>query len=148
VDGRGAGLAGRRRVITDPALRSVSHPNVYVIGDAASISQGYGVLHGTCQSGIPSAVHAAAGIARELKGKPPKPFRFGYVHQPVSVGRRDAVIQFTHPDDTPSRFYLSGRVAVAYKEAVSGSPWSSFRLFKSIPRLGTVSWRRGGRRTR
>jgi NADH dehydrogenase FAD-containing subunit len=138
----------RGRIVTDASLRSVSHPNVYAIGDAAAIRQGYGVIHGTCQSGIPTALHAAASIVRELKGKQPKPFWFGYVHQPVSLGRSDAVIQFTHPDDTPGRLYLAGRLAVAYKETVSSSPWTTYRLIKAVPSLGNATWRRGGRSTK
>jgi NADH:ubiquinone reductase (H+-translocating) len=147
---RAAGLRvdERGRIVTDAALRSVSHPNVYAVGDAAAVQQGYGVLHGTCQSGIPTGVHAAASIARQLKGKQPKPFRFGYVHQPVSLGRHDAVIQFTHADDTPRRFYLAGRWAVAYKETVSASPWKTYRLLKLFPAVGAMTWRRGGRSTR
>lgn len=138
----------RGRIITDAALRSVSHPNVYAVGDAAAVTQGYGVVHGTCQSGIPTGVHAAANVVRELKGKQPKRFRFGYVHQPVSLGRHDGVIQFTHPDDSPTRFYLAGRWAVAYKETVSASPWTTYRLLKLLPALGAVTWRRGGGLTR
>jgi NADH:ubiquinone reductase (H+-translocating) len=138
----------RGRIVTDASLRSVSHPNVYAVGDAAAIRQKYGVMHGTCQSGIPTALHTAASIARELKGKQPKTFRFGYVHQPVSLGRHDAVIQFTRPDDTPKRFYLAGRMAVAYKETVSSSPWPTYRLLKVAPALGSSTWRRGGRSTR
>jgi NADH dehydrogenase FAD-containing subunit len=138
----------RGRIVTDAALRSVSHPNVYVVGDAAAIRQGYGVMHGTCQSGIPTGVHAAGNIVRELKGKQPKRFRFGYIHQPVSLGRHDGVIQFTHPDDSPARFYLAGRWAVAYKETVSASPWTTYRLLKLLPALGAVTWRRGGGFTR
>lgn len=133
----------RGRIVTDSALRSVSHPDVHAVGDAAAVRQAFGVLHGTCQSGIPTAAHAAASIARELAGRPVRPFRFGYLHQPVSLGRRDAVIQFTHPDDTPGRFFLAGRLAVAYKETVSASPWPSYRLIKRLP--GAVPWRRGGR---
>jgi NADH dehydrogenase FAD-containing subunit len=127
---RAAGLlvddAGR--IVVDPALRSVSHPDVLAIGDAAAVRQPFGVLHGTCQSGIPMAAHAAAAVGRALAGKPARPFRFGYVHQPVSLGRRDAVIQFTRPDDTPTRWYLAGRVAVRYKELVTSSPVPTFRL--------------------
>jgi NADH:ubiquinone reductase (H+-translocating) len=70
------------RNVTDHALRSVSHPDVYAVGDAASIVQGYGPMHGTCQGGMPTGVHAAVSILRELKGKEPKPFRFGYIHIP------------------------------------------------------------------
>ena len=138
----------RGRIVTDESLRSVSHPSVYAVGDAAAVRQGYGVMHGTCQSGIPTAVHAASSIVRELKGKQPKKFRFGYVHQPVSLGRHDAVIQFTHADDTPGRFYLAGRPAVAYKETVSSSPWPTYRLLKAMPAAGSGMWRRGGRSTR
>ena len=134
----------RGRIITDESLRSVSHPNVYAVGDAAAIQQSYGVMHGTCQSGIPTSLHAAASIVRELNGKQPKAFRFGYVHQPVSLGRHDAVIQFTHADDSPARFYLAGRLAVAYKETVSSSPWSTYRLIRALPSIGSMTWRRGG----
>jgi NADH dehydrogenase FAD-containing subunit len=138
----------RGRIITDESLRSVSHPNVYAVGDAAAVRQQFGVIHGTCQSGIPTGVHAAASITRQLNGKRPKKFRFGYIHQPVSLGRHDAVIQFTHPDDTPAPFYLAGRWAVAYKEAVSSSPWTTFWLLKVIPAMGAALWRRGGRSNR
>jgi NADH:ubiquinone reductase (H+-translocating) len=134
----------RGRIVTDESLRSVSHPNVYAVGDAAAIRQSYGVMHGTCQSGIPTSLHTAASIVRELKGKQPKPFRFGYVHQPVSLGRHDTVIQFTHADDSPGRFYLAGRLAVAYKETVSSSPWTTYRLIRAMPGIGAMTWRRGG----
>jgi NADH:ubiquinone reductase (H+-translocating) len=140
----GLDVDDRGRIITDESLRSASHPNVYAVGDAAAIRQSYGVMHGTCQSGIPTSLHAAASIARELKGKQPKPFRFGYLHQPVSLGRHDAVIQFTHADDSPGRFYLAGRLAVAYKETVSSSPWPTYRLIRAVPTAGSTTWRRGG----
>ena len=140
----GLQVDGSGRILTDESLRSVSHPNVYAVGDAAAIRQAYGVIHGTCQSGIPTSMHAASSIARELNGKQPKPFRFGYVHQPVSLGRHDAVIQFTHADDSPGRFYLSGRLAAAYKETVSSSPWTTYRLIRAIPSIGSMTWRRGG----
>lgn len=145
-----AGLAvdDHGRIVTDESLRSVTHPNVYAVGDAAAVRQSYGVVHGTCQSGIPTAVHSAASIVRELNGKRPKRFRFGYVHQPVSLGRNDAVIQFTHADDSPARLYIAGRAAAAYKEAVSSSPWTSYRLFKVVPAIGGAMWRRGGEKTR
>ncbi|MEV7988726.1 FAD-dependent oxidoreductase [Micromonospora sp. NPDC085948] len=61
----------RGRVVTDATLRSVSHPDVYAIGDAAAIRQGYGVLHGTCQSGMPTGVpgptsRPGRGVGRRL----------------------------------------------------------------------------------
>lgn len=136
------------RIVTDPMLRSVSHPNVYAIGDAAAIRQRYGLMHGTCQGGMPTGVHAAVSIVRELRGERPRPFRFGYLHAPVSLGRRDAVVQFTRPDDSPKRWYLSGRPAVWYKETVSSAPWPSFHRMLAMPSSGSFAWRRGGRYTR
>ncbi|PPK68296.1 FAD-dependent oxidoreductase [Actinokineospora auranticolor] len=145
-----AGLAvdERGRVVTDESLRSVSHPDVYVVGDAAAVRQGYGTLTGTCQSGMPTGVHAAISIVRELEGKRPKAFRFGYLHCPVSLGRGDAVVQFTRPDNSPKRSHLTGRRAVWYKETVSAGGWASFGRMSRFPVLGTLGWRRGGRYTR
>ncbi|MEU9181531.1 FAD-dependent oxidoreductase [Streptomyces sp. NPDC048550] len=137
----------RGRIVTDAALRSVSHPDVYAVGDAAAVRQGYGVMHGTCQGGMPTGVHAAVTIFRVLEGKQPKVFRFGYYHTPVSLGRHDAVVQFTHPDDSPRRMYLTGRMAARYKETVTASPWPTYGRMKKMPASGAF-WPRGGRFTR
>lgn len=143
----GLEVDGRGRIVTDRALRSVSHPEVYAVGDAAAIRQGYGVMHGTCQGGMPTGVHAALSIDRVLRGKQPKPFRFGYYHTPVSLGRGDAVVQFTRPDDSPRRICLVGAVAIRYKETVTGSPWPTYGRMKKMPASGAF-WPRGGRFTR
>ncbi|HWO66934.1 MAG TPA: FAD-dependent oxidoreductase [Umezawaea sp.] len=137
----------RGRVVTDSALRSVTRPEVYAIGDAASVRQAFGVLHGTCQSGMPTAVHAATSIARELEGKRPKAFRFGYYSKAVSLGRHDAVVQYTRPDGTPRRFALTGRPAAWYKEVVSAGVLRAFGLLKAVPSAGAW-WPRGGGYTR
>jgi NADH:ubiquinone reductase (H+-translocating) len=136
------------RIVADAALRSVSHPEIYAIGDAAAIRQAYGVIHGTCQSGLPTAAHVAANIARQVRGKEPKPFRFGYIHQPVSLGRKDAVIQFTYADDTPRRWMLTGRAAVLYKETVTSSPIKTYGLAKRIAISARMLSTTGGRRNR
>jgi NADH:ubiquinone reductase (H+-translocating) len=137
----------RGRIVTDATLRSVSHPTVYAVGDAAAVRQGYGVMHGTCQGGMPTGVHAAVSIVRELTGRRPEPFRFGYYHTPVSLGRRDGVVQFTHADESPRRMYLTGRLAARYKETVTASPWPTYGRMKRMPAAGAY-WPRGGRFTK
>ncbi|HET9875240.1 MAG TPA: FAD-dependent oxidoreductase, partial [Mycobacterium sp.] len=52
--GAGLHVDERGRIVTDESLRSVSHPNVYAVGDAAAVRQRYGVMHGTCGAGIPT----------------------------------------------------------------------------------------------
>lgn len=133
-------------IVVDPTLKSVSHPTIHAIGDAAAVRQAWGRIHGTCQSGMPTAAYTADVIARQLRGKRVRPFRFGYFHQPVSIGRKDAVIQFTKADDHPRRGYLTGRAAVRYKEAVSSSPVPVFTLSKRMTVSVTLS--KGGRATR
>ncbi|WP_405136039.1 NAD(P)/FAD-dependent oxidoreductase [Nocardia sp. NBC_01388] len=143
-----AGIAtdARGLIVTDATLRSASHPEIHAIGDAAAVTQVWGPIHGTCQSGLPTAAYTADAIARELRGKAVRPFRFGYIHQPVSLGRKDAVIQFTNADDTPNRWYLRGRAAIAYKAMVSGSPVPSFKMSKHM--TVSVQLSKGGRATR
>jgi NADH:ubiquinone reductase (H+-translocating) len=145
-----AGLAvdDRGRVIVDDTLRSVSHPSVYAVGDSAAVRQPWGELHGTCQSGLPTAICAADAIAREIAGKTPKRFRFGYIHQPVSLGRHEGVIQFAKPNDTPRRGYLKGKRAVRYKETVSASPPKLYRLSRRHVLPKTLLVPKGGRATR
>nr|NEW30672.1 FAD-dependent oxidoreductase [Nocardia cyriacigeorgica] len=111
------------------------------------IEQGYGLMHGTCQSGMPTGVHAAVSLHRELKGKQPKSFRFGYYHTPVSVGRNDAVVQFTKPDGSPRHWYLTGNRATWYKETVNAAPWPTFLRMTRFPGSGAI-WPTGGRYTR
>ncbi|WP_043650738.1 NAD(P)/FAD-dependent oxidoreductase [Nocardia thailandica] len=142
----GIATDARGLVVVDETLKSVSHPEIHAIGDAAAVRQAWGAVHGTCQSGLPTAAYTADLIARELRGKTVRPFRFGYFHQPVSLGRRDAVIQFTRADDTPGRFVLTGWAACRYKETVSSSPLTAFRVSRRMPM--TVQLSKGGRATR
>ncbi|UGT39038.1 FAD-dependent oxidoreductase [Nocardia yamanashiensis] len=145
----GIGTDAAGVVTVDPTLRSITHPDIYAVGDAAAIRQPWGAVHGTCQSGIPAGAHAADSIARELHGGVPKPFRFGYFHQPVSLGRHDAVIQFTHHDDSPGRFVLTGKWAVRYKEWVSSTPPVTFVKMKGLfGLLRPTGMSKGGRATR
>lgn len=138
----------RNRIMVDGSLRSISHPTVLAIGDAAAIRQAWGVMHGTCQSGMPTAAFAADTVARLIKGKGARRFRFGYIHQPVSLGRNDAVIQWTKPDDRPGRWYIKGKAAVAYKNLVTSSPPKVFRMSRRWNLPQAMQWRKGGRSTR
>lgn len=135
---REAGLAVDERgsVLVDAALRSRSHPHVLAGGDAAApppFANG-AAFRMTCQAGMPSGAHAADTIAAELRGREPGSFDLGYLHQPISLGRRDGLIQFVHRDDTPASRLLTGRTAAVYKEIVSRSPMPSIRHMPGLLR--------------
>ncbi|WP_158891370.1 NAD(P)/FAD-dependent oxidoreductase [Amycolatopsis anabasis] len=119
---REAGFAvdARGRMIVDETLRSVSHPEVYGVGDAAAarLPGGGQELRMACATGLPAAVRAAGALADRLAGREPKPLRFRYLNQCVSLGRRDGLIQFVRADDSPVEAVLTGRVAAFYKELI------------------------------
>jgi len=110
---------GRGRMAVDRTLRSVSDPNVYGIGDAAAAQVGDAVTRMCCQTSLPMGQHVADVIADQLTGRTPTPFRLRYVWQNISLGRRDAVTQFTHADDSPRAATLRGRPATLFKEGIS-----------------------------
>ncbi|MGA8115807.1 MAG: FAD-dependent oxidoreductase [Actinocatenispora sp.] len=125
---RDAGLdvesSGRIRV--DETLRSLSHPDVYAVGDAASVPLPWGPQRMSCQAGAPTGSHAADAIVTRLAGGEPVPFRFRYGTQCVSLGRRDGLIQLVHADDSPSRIVVTGRIAARIKELICRSAaWSA-----------------------
>jgi NADH dehydrogenase FAD-containing subunit len=128
---RDAGLEvnAQGRVLVDETMRSVSHPEVYAIGDAVAVAGSWGAaLAYGCRSGGFTGPYAADAIAARLADKTPSPFTFRYFHECVSLGRKDAVIQFLAADETPHQFVLTGRAAVQYKDIVLGSARWLFRF--------------------
>ncbi|WP_067967704.1 NAD(P)/FAD-dependent oxidoreductase [Nocardiopsis trehalosi] len=118
---REAGLAvdADGRVLVDATQRSVSHPDVYAVGDAAAATGPDGrVLRMACATGLPMAAAAARAIAARAAGRPAKDLEFRYYIRCVSLGRRDGLIQVVGPDDTPRDTVLTGRAAALVKEAV------------------------------
>lgn len=71
-----------------------------------------------CATGLPAAAHAVRSLKARLEGHEPKPLRFRYINQCISLGRNDALIQFVHADDSPRKSVLTGRAAARYKETI------------------------------
>jgi len=120
-------VAETGQIIVDASMRSVSHPEVYAVGDAA-IAEGPGgkPLRMSCASGIPMAWQAADAIAARLTGRakfPKAPLR--YFNQCISLGRRDGIIQYVTADDRARPALITGKLAARYKEFVcTGAAWS------------------------
>jgi NADH:ubiquinone reductase (H+-translocating) len=112
-------VTGTSQIVVDGTMRSVSHPDVYAIGDAAFAMGARGTpLRMSCASGTPMAWQAADAIAARLTGRklPNAPLR--YFNQCISLGRKEGVIQYVTADDRTVPAVLTGRLAAVYKELV------------------------------
>ncbi|MEU3513112.1 FAD-dependent oxidoreductase [Streptomyces longwoodensis] len=127
------------RIVVDGTMRSVSHPDVYAVGDAAwAMGPGDKPLRMSCASGTPSAWQAADAIAARLTGGKRKDVPLRYFNQCVSLGRKDGLIQYVTADDRAVPRALAGRIAAVYKELVcKGAVWAV-----AHPTLGMPTRRR------
>ncbi|MFG2514597.1 NAD(P)/FAD-dependent oxidoreductase [Streptomyces sp. NPDC048584] len=134
---RGTALetTGTGQIVVDDTMRSVSHPDVYAIGDAALVmGPGDKPLRMSCASGVPTAWQAADSVAARLTGGklPHAPLR--YFNQCVSLGRKEGLIQYVTADDRAVNAALTGRLAAFYKELVcKGAAWSVANPTLGIP---------------
>ncbi|MFD7112506.1 NAD(P)/FAD-dependent oxidoreductase [Streptomyces microflavus] len=128
------------RIEVDGTMRSLSHPDVYAIGDAALVmGPGDKPLRMSCASGVPTAWQAADSIASRLTGTKPTTVPLRYFNQCISLGRREGLIQYVTADDRARPAALTGRTAAFYKELVcKGAAWGV-----ANPTLGLPTRRRG-----
>ncbi len=131
-------------LLIDATLRCVSHPQVLGAGDAAAIPTlpNGGAFRMSCQAGLPAGAHAADSAVAVVQGREPRPFDFGYLHQGMSLGRRDGLVQWVDRADRPKNSVLTGRLAALYKELVTRSAVLSIRWERRVP--GTMRWLSGG----
>jgi NADH dehydrogenase len=82
------------RVLVEPDLTLKDHPEVFIVGDLARISDGSGnPVPGVAPAAKQAGVHAARTIAARLAGKPaPGRFRYADFGSLATVGRQAAVV--------------------------------------------------------
>ncbi|RLK24473.1 NADH dehydrogenase FAD-containing subunit [Micromonospora sp. M71_S20] len=132
-------VTGSGQIVVDGTMRSVSHPDVYAVGDAAMVTgPGDKPLRMSCASGVPTAWQAADAIAAHLAGGKLPNSRIRYLNQCISLGRSEGLIQYVTADDRAVRAALTGRLAAVYKELVcKGAAWGV-----ANPTLGLPTRRR------
>ncbi|MFF5208411.1 NAD(P)/FAD-dependent oxidoreductase [Streptosporangium sp. NPDC000396] len=128
-------VTGTGQIVVDGTMRSVSHPDVYAVGDAAmAMGPGDKPLRMSCASGTPAAWQAADAIAARLTGGklPNVPIR--YFNQCISLGRKEGLIQYVTADDRAVQAVLTGRLAAVYKELVcKGAAWGVANPMLGLP---------------
>jgi len=117
---REAGLQVDRhgRIVVDAMLRAVDHPNLFAVGDAAQVSVNGRAIRMGCVSALPMGAHVGNNLYRLYRGEELKPFSMAFALRCISLGRQDALVQWTHPDDIPRAKIWAQRPAVLVKELI------------------------------
>lgn len=96
VQSLGLELQRGNRIGVRSDLTLPGHPEVYVVGDVAAITdeRTEGVLPQLGSVALQSGEHAGEAIADRIKGKEPKPFAYKDKGTMATIGRGAAVVQF------------------------------------------------------
>jgi NADH dehydrogenase len=92
------------RVEVEPDLTIPGHPEVFVIGDLASLMQEGKLVPGVAPAAIQEAGHTARNIERALRGEPLLPFHYHDKGSLATIGRAAGIAQI-------GRIKLSGWIA-------------------------------------
>jgi NADH dehydrogenase len=80
------------RVRVQPDLTVPGHPDVFVIGDLASLAGPSGrPLPGVAQVAMQMGAHASSNIARAIDAQPMRPFKYRNLGDMATIGRASAV---------------------------------------------------------
>jgi NADH:quinone reductase (non-electrogenic) len=105
ADGLSLPQGRRGRIVADADLSVAGHPNVFVVGDLAQMTDNGHFLPQLARPAIESGTHAAHQITRRLMGKPGQPFHYVDLGTMATIGRGTAVCEF------PTGLTLQGPVA-------------------------------------
>ena len=124
------------QILVDAEMRSISHPEIYAVGDSATFVTEVGLnIRMACATAMPMGVHAVDNLVARYRGESAKPFAFGYVLQCVSLGRHEGLVQWVNSKDEPKERIITGRLGAWIKEAiVRGTVMTPYweRLFPGI----------------
>ena len=125
VQSLGLELERGNRLAVDEELRLAQHPEVYVVGDVAAITDAKTeqVLPQLGSVALQSGEHAGETIARRVAGKETKPFAYRDKGTMATIGRGAAVVQM-----------LGGRTMKGRRRRWPGEPSTS----RCCPRTRTA----------
>ncbi|MFI8961807.1 NAD(P)/FAD-dependent oxidoreductase [Streptomyces sp. NPDC053493] len=124
------------RIVVDHAMRSVSHPDVYAVGDSAhALGDDGRPLPMSCASAGYTGMRAVASIVTRLTGRTIRSTKLQYVGNHISLGRRDGILQTVDGEARPKPAYVGGRKAARIKAGILRlSLWSTSHPTFGLPR--------------
>jgi NADH dehydrogenase len=143
---RESGLAVNQRgqILIDPFMRSISHPEVYAVGDSAHPLEDPGTpFRMSAFVAAISGAHAADCLSRVVRGQSPKPLSYAFYGQAIALGQHDAIAFSTYPDDKPKGPFLTAKAG----HNLRGFFLNFFRVLPSLERRipGFLFWTGKGR---
>ncbi|WP_067185151.1 NAD(P)/FAD-dependent oxidoreductase [Microtetraspora niveoalba] len=114
------------RIVVDRTMRSVSHPNVYAVGDSAyAIGDNGRPLPMSCASAGFTGLQATDAIVGRLTGRKIANTKLLYPGNHISLGRRDGILQMVDDEAQAKPKYVGGRKAARVKAGIlKMSLWS------------------------
>ncbi|MEV7235285.1 FAD-dependent oxidoreductase [Streptomyces sp. NPDC051020] len=115
------------RIVVDSTMRSVSHPNVYAIGDSAyAIGDNGRLLPMSCSSAACTSQQAIESIVGHLTGRKIANAKLVYTYNHISLGRRDAIWQMVDNEGQAKPKHMGGRNIARIKSGlVELSRWAT-----------------------
>ncbi|MBT2467471.1 FAD-dependent oxidoreductase [Streptomyces sp. ISL-66] len=132
------------RIVVDRTMRSLSHPNVYAVGDSAyAIGDNGRPLPMSCASAGYTGMQATAAIVGRLTGRKIANTKLEYLGNHISLGRRDGILQMVDDEGQAKPKFVGGRKAARFKAGILRmSLWASshptFRTPRRKHRLAAV----------
>ncbi len=140
----GLEVTGNGRIVVDRTMRSVSHPNVYAIGDSVhALGDNGRPLPMSCGSAGYTGRQAIEAIVGRLTGRKIANVKLVYLYNAISLGRRDGLWLSVDDEGQAKPKYMGGRKAARIKAAIErGALWGTshptFGLPKRKRRLATA----------
>ncbi|NIK54943.1 NAD(P)/FAD-dependent oxidoreductase [Kribbella shirazensis] len=124
------------RIVVDRTMRSVSHPEVYAVGDAAyAVADNGRPLPMSCASAGDTGRQAIVAIIGRLTGREVRPTKLLYYGNHISLGRRDGIVQMVDDEGVAKPKYTGGRTAARVKSGiVRMSLWATAHPTFGLPK--------------
>ncbi|MGW5264534.1 NAD(P)/FAD-dependent oxidoreductase [Microbispora sp. NPDC004025] len=115
----GLHVTGTGQIVVDRTMRSVSHPDVYAVGDSAhAIGDNGRPLPMSCASAGYTGRQAVEAITGRLTGREITHTRLAYTYNHISLGRRDGILQPIDDEGQAKPTYTGGRKAARVKAGI------------------------------
>ncbi|MFF5263514.1 NAD(P)/FAD-dependent oxidoreductase [Actinomadura viridis] len=132
----GLEVTGTGQIVVDRSMRSVSHPDVYAVGDSVHTLGDNGLpLPMNCGSAGYTGRQAIEAIVGRLTGREIANIKLVYRYNAISLGRRDGILQLIDDAAQARPTYMGGRKAVRVKAGIQrGALWGTSHPTFGLPR--------------